>query len=165
MEKTHHTKPCYLTSSDSVYNLDTAYLILIRHPVSQRTFLPLFYKSNPGQPQKNYATAWKITKNVIYDLGLKSVMKEANPYGDYLNGNGQITFTNTIDRVITQVRCSIHEPDGSFARVDLDSAIIFKIDQQMPATLDLVSELLASKVRADKQAAKQIEAITPGQGV
>ena len=92
-------------------------------------------------------------------------MKEANPYGDYLNGNGQITFTNTIDRVITQVRCSIHEPDGSFARVDLDSAIIFKIDQQMPATLDLVSELLASKVRADKQAAKQIEAITPGQGV
>jgi len=35
----------------------------------------------------------------------------------------------------------------------------------MPATLDLVSELLASKVRADKKAAAEIEAITPGQGV
>jgi hypothetical protein len=75
MEKTHHTKPCYLTSSDSVYNLDTAYLILIRHPVSQRTFLPLFYKSNPGQPQKNYATAWKTTTDDIHDLGLKLVIK------------------------------------------------------------------------------------------
>ena len=95
-------------------------------------------------------------------LPIVSITNKANPYGDYLNGNGQITFTNTIDRVITVVRCSIHEPDGSFARVDLDSAIIFKVDQQMPATLDLVSELLASKVLADKKAAEEIESISPG---
>ncbi len=98
-------------------------------------------------------------------LPIVSITNKANPYGDYLNGNGQITFTNTIDRVLTNVRCSIHEPDGSFARVDLDSAIIFKIDQQMPATLDLVSELLASKARADKKAAAQIEAIGSGEPV
>lgn len=95
-------------------------------------------------------------------LPIVSITNKANPYGDYLNGEGQITFTNTIDRVITNVRCSIHEPDGSFARVDLDSAIIFKIDQQMQATLDLVSELLASKVRADKKAAAEIESIGSG---
>ena len=95
-------------------------------------------------------------------LPIVSITNKANPYGDYLNGNGQITFTNTIDRVLTNVRCSIHEPNGEFARVDLDSAIIFKIDQQMPATLDLVSELLASKALADKKAAAQIEAIGSG---
>jgi len=98
-------------------------------------------------------------------LPIVSITNKANPYGDYLNGEGQITFTNTIDRVITQVKCSIHEPDGSFARVDLDSAVIFKIDQQMQATLDLVSELLASKARADKKAAQEIESIGSGQGV
>jgi len=98
-------------------------------------------------------------------LPIVSITNKANPYGDYLNGNGQITFTNTIDRVLTNIRCSIHEPDGEFARVDLDSAIIFKVDQQMPATLDLVSELLASKARADKKAAAQIEAIGSGEPV
>ena len=98
-------------------------------------------------------------------LPIVSITNKANPYGDYLNGQGQITFTNTIDRVITNVRCSIHEPDGSFARVDLDSAIIFKVDQQMPATLDLVSELLASKARADKKAAAEIEALGSGAGL
>lgn len=98
-------------------------------------------------------------------LPIVSITNKANPYGDYLNGQGQITFTNTIDRVITQVKCSIHEPSGASARVDLDSAVIFKIDQQMPATLDLVSELLASKARADKKAAQEIESIGAGQSV
>jgi hypothetical protein len=51
------------------------HLILLRHLNLQRTFLPLFYKSEPGQPQTNYATAWKITNVIIYDLGFKSVIK------------------------------------------------------------------------------------------
>ena len=29
----------------------------------------------PGQTQKIYATAWKITKDIIYDLWFKMVMK------------------------------------------------------------------------------------------
>ena len=94
-------------------------------------------------------------------LPIVSITNKANPYGDYLNGQGEITFTNTLDRVITNVRCSIHEPDGSFARVDLDSAVIFKIDQQMPATLDLVSELLASKAAKDRKEAMAIEEAGP----
>jgi hypothetical protein len=28
----------------------------------------MFHKSEPGQPQKNYGTAWKITKDIIFDL-------------------------------------------------------------------------------------------------
>ena len=42
------------------------HLILLCHPHSQRTPLPLFYKSEPGQPQENYATAWKVTQDIIY---------------------------------------------------------------------------------------------------
>ena len=94
-------------------------------------------------------------------LPIVSITNKANPYGDFLNGTGEITFTNTIDRVLTRIRCSIHEPDGSFARVDLDSAVIFKIDQQMDAQLDIVSELLASKAAKDRKEAMAIEEAGP----
>ena len=91
-------------------------------------------------------------------LPIVSVTNKANPYGDYLNGIGsQITFTNTIDRVITDIRCSIHEPSGEFARVDLNSAVIFKIDQQMNVDLDLVGTLLASKNKKDQEQAQLAE--------
>ncbi len=99
-------------------------------------------------------------------LPIVSITNKANPYGDFLNGQGEITFTNTIDRVLTRIRCSIHEPDGSFARVDLNSAVIFKIDQQMTAQLDIISELLASKALKDRKEAQAIEEAGPaGLGV
>jgi ribosomal protein L14 len=86
------------------------------------------------------------------------VVNKANPYGDFLNGfAGQLTFTNTIDRVITRIRCSIHEADGSLARTDQNSAVIFKIDQQVPADLNLVDTLLQSKLKSDQQIAEEAE--------
>ena len=91
-------------------------------------------------------------------LPIVSVVNKANPYGDFLNGfSGQLTFTNTIDRVITRIRCSIHEADGSFARTDLNSAVIFKIDQQVTADLNLVDTLLQSKLKSDQEIAQQVE--------
>ena len=45
---------------------------------TKNIFLPpstVFLQVSPGQPQNIYTTAWKITKDVIYDLGLKSMMK------------------------------------------------------------------------------------------
>jgi hypothetical protein len=91
-------------------------------------------------------------------LPIVTVVNKANPYGDYLNGiGGQMTFTNTVDRVITDIRCSIHEPSGEFARVDNNSAVIFKIDQQINADLDLVGTLLDSKNKQDQQDAQLAE--------
>ena len=63
---------------------------------------------------------------------------------------GDIVFTNTIDRVLTRIRCSIHEPNGQLARCDLNSAVIFKINQQVNADLSLVSTLLQSKNKQDQ---------------
>lgn len=90
-------------------------------------------------------------------LPIVAITNKANPYGDFLNGfGGQMTFTNTIDRVITRIRCSIHEADGSIARTDLDSAVIFKIDQQVNANLNLVDSLLQSKKKADQEVAEEV---------
>lgn len=96
-------------------------------------------------------------------LPIVAITNKANPYGDFLNGiGGDVVFTNTIDRVITNIRCSIHEPNGELARVDDNSAVIFKIDQQQNAQLDLVTQLLESKKKEDKAVAAQIEANYPG---
>ena len=73
---TRHKKPYSPASRDIVYNLDMIlHLILLRHPISRTISLPQFHKSEPGQQQNKYAIAWKITKDIIYDLGLKMVMK------------------------------------------------------------------------------------------
>ena len=83
-------------------------------------------------------------------LPIVSVTNKANPYGDFLNGmGGDIVFTNTINRVLTRIRCSIHEPSGELARCDLNSAILFKINQQINADLSLVDTLLQSKNKED----------------
>lgn len=67
---------------------------------------------------------------------------------------GDLVFTNTIDRVLTRIRCSIHEPSGELARCDLNSAVIFKIDQQINADLNLVDTLMESKNKQDKEEAE-----------
>ena len=91
-------------------------------------------------------------------LPIVAVTNKANPYGDFLNGiGGEVIFTNTVDRVLTSVKCSIHEPDGRAARVDLNSAVIFKIDQQIDASLDVVGDLLQSKKKADQEQAQILE--------
>lgn len=91
-------------------------------------------------------------------MPIVAITNKANPYGDFLNGfQGQITFTNTIDRVLTRIRCSIHEPDGSEARVDLNSAVIFRIDQEVNAKLNLVGDLLQSKDKQDQLIAQEVE--------
>ena len=91
-------------------------------------------------------------------MPIVAITNKANPYGDFLNGfQGEMTFTNTIDRVITRVRCSIHEPDGSAARCDLNSAIIFRIDQQVNANMDIVSGLLESNKKSDQIEGQELE--------
>ena len=97
-------------------------------------------------------------------MPIVSITNKANPYGDFINGfQGQMTFTNTIDRVITRIRCSIHEPGGESARCDLNSAIIFRIDQDVPAQLDIVSNLLQSKKKQDQEQAQLLQ--DPYQGL
>ena len=90
-------------------------------------------------------------------MPIVAITNKANPYGDFINGfQGQITFTNTIDRVLTKIRCSIHDPDGSAARCDLNSAVIFRIDQNYNADMDIVSELLQSKKKSDQSLGQEI---------
>ena len=44
------------------------YLTVTRHPILQRIFSLIFPESEPGQLQKKYATAWKIIKDIIWEI-------------------------------------------------------------------------------------------------
>jgi hypothetical protein len=135
--------------------------------ISPATSVNITAKRLPSKTLRPYYT---IRSNIIEEnqvlggttsgvtLPIVAITNKANPYGDFLNGfQGQITFTNTIDRVLTRIRCSIHEPDGTAARCDLNSAVIFRIDQKVQANMNVVGDLLASKKKSDKILAEELE--------
>ena len=53
------------------------------------------------------------------------------------------------------MKTSVHDPDGSFAKVNNDSAVIYKIVKKRNIDLTPVNTLLASKKKADILAAEQ----------
>lgn len=85
-----------------------------------------------------------------------AIVNKINGYGDfYSQGDTQLSFTNTNKRVLTSVKTSVHDPDGSFAKVNNDSAVIYKIVKKRNIDLTPVNTLLASKKKADILAAEQ----------
>ena len=75
------------------------------------------------------------------DSGIKlpviAVISKSTTGGDFFIQESSLTFTVTKPKVVTSVISSIHDPDGSFARVDDNSAIIYKIqkNQSYPSNL------------------------------
>ena len=61
-----------------------------RHPIERRMFLPIFPKSEPCQLQKKYATAWKVTKDIIFDLFVMVIYTILVKYTCLLIYNNQI---------------------------------------------------------------------------
>tara|TARA_R110000744_G_scaffold46268_2_gene102452 strand:- start:2080 stop:4938 length:2859 start_codon:yes stop_codon:yes gene_type:complete len=63
--------------------------------------------------------------------------------GDFVFGSSNtFTFTITKKKVITSITTSITDPNQSFARVDPDSAVIYKIMKNVRTEQDLISNYL-----------------------
>jgi hypothetical protein len=79
------------------------------------------------------------------------IVNKINGYGDFYSSEGsQVVFTNTQKRVITQIKTSIHDPDGSYAKVDKSSSVIYKIMKTKQIDLTPVQTLLQSKKKSDQ---------------
>ena len=79
-----------------------------------------------------------------------AIVDKVNGYADfYTQESSQLLFTNTVPRVITSIRSSIHDPDGTFADVDLNSSIIYMIKHKVQTDLTPVQTLLESKKKSD----------------
>jgi len=78
------------------------------------------------------------------------IVNKINGYGDFYSSEGQqVVFTNTQKRVITQIKTSIHDPDGSYAKVDKSSSVIYKIIKTRQIDMNPVQTLLESKKKND----------------
>lgn len=60
----------------------------------------------------------------------------------YFGGDNQFTFTITKKKVITTITTAITDPNQSFARVDEDSSVIYRIEKNRTAEQDLIIQYL-----------------------
>ena len=86
------------------------------------------------------------------------IVNKVNGYGDfYTSSDSQVIFTNTEKRVITSIKTSIMDPDGSYAKVSENSAVIYKVIKQRNIDLTPVTTLLQSKKKSDQLLGQQAE--------
>ena len=92
------------------------------------------------------------------------IVNKVNGYGDFYSGaDNQVIFTNTEKRVITAIKTSVHDPDGSYSKVNQSSAVIYKITKAKQIDLTPVQTLLESKNKQEvlqgQQAASMLKDI------
>ena len=63
----------------------------------------------------------------------------------YFGSDNAFTFRITKPRDITQITTSIHDPDGSFANVNRDSAIIYRITKNISVNTNILGDFLSKK--------------------
>ena len=79
-------------------------------------------------------------------LPVVGIVNKINGYGDFFFSDtpSSMIFTATKRKVITSITTSIHYPDQTFAKVNRDSAVIYKIIKQQPAEQDILNEIMKS---------------------
>lgn len=93
-----------------------------------------------GNGDYSIATAGAVNRPVV------AIVNKINGYGDFYSSESQqLVFTNTEKRVITSIKTSVHDPDGSYSKVNKSSSVIYKIMKTKQIDLTPVQTLLESK--------------------
>tara|TARA_R110000737_G_scaffold47594_1_gene67617 strand:+ start:8509 stop:11661 length:3153 start_codon:yes stop_codon:yes gene_type:complete len=99
-----------------------------------------------------------IVSNVNYfgsgDSGIPlpvvAVVDKVSNTGDYFFSKDSLIFTITKSQTLTSVTTSIHDPDGSFSKLDPNSAVLYKVTRQIKADMTPVTTIL-STLKTKKQ--------------
>ncbi len=63
--------------------------------------------------------------------------------GDFYFGNpSDLNFTITKQTMLSDITTSIHDPDGTFAVIDENSGVIYKVQREKPAPPNVIQELI-----------------------
>ena len=75
-------------------------------------------------------------------LPVCAIVNKINGYGDFYFSSGDpLVFTATAKKMITSITTSIHSPDQTYARVNSDSCVIYKIIKQQPASFNILEQI------------------------
>tara|TARA_R110000737_G_scaffold64226_3_gene91931 strand:+ start:12 stop:3683 length:3672 start_codon:yes stop_codon:yes gene_type:complete len=105
-----------------------------------------------GLPIKMSSPYYLIKSNIIADsfyirdttpLPIVSVVNKENGFGDfYFQGPSQLEFTITQPITLTFILTEIYDSDMTFARVDKNSAVIYKIEKAVPSNINIVDQVI-----------------------
>ncbi len=76
------------------------------------------------------------------NMPIVAVVPKNSGYGDFYNGAGGTVFTNTIPRTIQNITTQILDADGTEARVDDASCVIYKITKAIKGTDQVIQDIL-----------------------
>ena len=84
------------------------------------------------------------------DSGIKlpvvGIVDRYGAEGDFYFGNpSDLSFTITKETTISDITTSIHDPDGSFAVIDDNSGVIYKILRNREAPPNVIADILKGK--------------------
>lgn len=76
-------------------------------------------------------------------MPIVGIVDKINGDGDfYFQSESSLVFTATRPLTLASIACSIHDPDGSYARCSEQSTVLFKIEKPINLTFNVVEELL-----------------------
>ena len=78
-------------------------------------------------------------------LPIVAIVPKNSGYGDFYNGGEGTVFTNTIPRTIQNITTTIMDADGTEARVDDASCVLYKITKQIASTDQVIQDILNPK--------------------
>ena len=74
------------------------------------------------------------------------IVTKSTDSGDFfVGGDDSLTFTVTKPKVVTSITTAVTDPDGSFSRIDDNSAVIYKIAKNKSYPVDLLSTMFKKK--------------------
>lgn len=81
-----------------------------------------------------------------------AVLDKMNQYGDffYSGGAGQLSFTATQQKVITEVKTQICDPSGEPAILSPNSCVMYKIIKRNNANLNVIGDIIAEEQQKKK---------------
>ena len=92
------------------------------------------------------ATHYIGSKDSGMRLPVCALIDRYGAQGDYFFGSpSDLSFTITKQNVIGDIETAICNPDGSYADIDPNSGVIYKIIKQMPAPQNIIEQILQSE--------------------
>tara|TARA_R110000822_G_scaffold18739_1_gene61645 strand:- start:1557 stop:2201 length:645 start_codon:yes stop_codon:yes gene_type:complete len=90
-------------------------------------------------------------------LPVVAVVDKVSNSGDFFNiDNNDLTFTATQPYTLSDITTSICDPDGTYSKLSANSAVLYRIQRQIPAQTEVVESILQEyKTNKEKQAFEQ----------
>ena len=114
-------------------------------------------------PTKMIRGYYTIRSNILQDtpfiggkvnnttMPIIGIVDKINGDGDfYFQQESSLEFTVTKGLKLASITCSVHEPDGSYARTSEQNSVLFKIQKPMNVTFDVLQELLQEQQQKKK---------------